>query len=303
MHGQGSFQDPASITCTSFKQSITTQRVYFSLNMHLKHQTIPPLSDGSPQKIALNPELKATTFRFERLSQYEELTHEVFTRLGGVSRPPYDTLNVGNGIGDTPENVRINLQIIMGVVGTRQLRFMNQLHGKNISLFRKDMVPTSSGVVNGDAIISNQSNIAVMAKSADCQTIILFDPVKRVVSNVHCGWRGNTLNIAADVVARMKSDFQCKPSHILAAIGPSLGPCCAEFVTHGEIFPKNFDRFMVRRNYFDLWRLSRWQLIEAGLKKENIEVAGICTRCRTDLFYSYRAEGATGRFATVVMLK
>ena len=345
MHGQGSFQDPASITCTSFKQSITTQRVYFSLNMQLKHQTIPPLSDGSPQKIALNPELKATTFRFERLSQYEGLTHEIFTRLGGVSRPPYDTLNVGNGIGDTPENVRINLQIIMGVVGTRQLRFMNQLHGKNISLFRKDMAPTSSGVapgssgvapgasgvapgssgvapgssgvapgssgvapgssgvVNGDAIISNQSNIAVMAKSADCQTIILFDPVKRVVSNVHCGWRGNTLNIAADVVARMKSDFQCKPSHILAAIGPSLGPCCAEFVTHGEIFPKNFDRFMVRRNYFDLWRLSRWQLLEAGLKKENIEVAGICTRCRTDLFYSYRAEGATGRFATVVMLK
>ncbi len=285
--------------------------------MQLKHQTIPPLSDGSPQKIALNPELKATTFRFERLSQYEGLTHEIFTRLGGVSRPPYDTLNVGNGIGDTPENVRINLQIIMGVVGTRQLRFMNQLHGKNISLFRKDMAPTSSGVapgsfgvapgssgvVNGDAIISNQSNIAVMAKSADCQTIILFDPVKRVVSNVHCGWRGNTLNIAADVVARMKSDFQCKPSHILAAIGPSLGPCCAEFVTHGEIFPKNFDRFMVRRNYFDLWRLSRWQLLEAGLKKENIEVAGICTRCRTDLFYSYRAEGATGRFATVVMLK
>ena len=60
---------------------------------------------------------------------------------------------------------------------------------------------------------------------------------------------------------------------------------------------------MVRENYFDLWQLSRWQLLEAGLKKENIEVAGICTRCRTDLFYSYRAEGTTGRFATVVMLK
>ena len=60
---------------------------------------------------------------------------------------------------------------------------------------------------------------------------------------------------------------------------------------------------MVRKNYFDMWQISRRQLIEAGLNKENIEVAGICTRCRTDLFYSYRAEGTTGRFATVVMLK
>ena len=271
--------------------------------MQLKHPTISPLSNRSSQRIAPKPNLKATTFRFERLSQYEELSHEVFTRHGGVSRPPYDTLNVGNGTGDTPENVQLNLQIIMGVMGTRQLRFMNQLHGKDISLLRKGEAPVSPSAVDGDAIISNQSKVAVMVKSADCQAIILFDPVKRVVSNVHCGWRGNTLNIVADVVDRMKSDFQCKPSRILAGIGPSLGPCCAEFMTHGEIFPKNFDRFMVRRNYFDLWRLSRWQLLEAGLKKENIEVAGICTRCRTDLFYSYRAEGTTGRFATVVMLK
>ena len=60
---------------------------------------------------------------------------------------------------------------------------------------------------------------------------------------------------------------------------------------------------MVRKNYFDLWDLSRWQLMTAGLKKEHIEMARICTRCRTDLFYSYRAEGVTGRFATVAMLR
>ena len=90
---------------------------------------------------------------------------------------------------------------------------------------------------------------------------------------------------------------------MLAAIGPSLGPCCGEFVTHEEIFPKEFGRFMVGENHFDLWKLSRWQLLEEGIKEDNIEVAGICTKCRTDLFYSYRSEGVTGRFGTVVMLR
>jgi YfiH family protein len=271
--------------------------------MPLKPPTIPPLPNGLAHRNSPTPGQAATTFRFEKLSQYEELNHEVFTRHGGISGPPYDTLNVGNGTGDTPENVQKNLQIVMGVMGTRKLGSMNQLHGKDITLLRNVKPTTSPGTISGDAIISDLYNVGVLVKSADCQAIILFDPIKKVISNVHCGWRGNTLNIVADVVSRMTSDFRCKPSHILAAIGPSLGPCCSEFITYREIFPKNFNRFMVRENYFDLWQLSRWQLLEAGLKKKNIEVAGICTRCRTDLFYSYRAEGTTGRFATVVMLK
>jgi YfiH family protein len=271
--------------------------------MQLKHPLIPPLPKGLGYRNSPEPGQAATTYRFEKLSQYEELSHEVFTRHGGVSGPPFDTLNVGHGTGDTPENVQINLQVIMGVMGTLKLGSMNQRHGKDIALLRNAKPPTSPVTIHGDAIISDLYNIGVLVKSADCQAIILFDPVKKVISNIHCGWRGNTLNIVADVVARMISDFRCTPSHILAAIGPSLGPCCSEFTTYREIFPRNFDRFMVRKNYFDLWRLSRWQLLEAGLKKENIEVAGICTRCRTDLFYSYRAEGTTGRFATVVMLK
>ena len=87
-----------------------------------------------------------------------------------------------------------------------------------------------------------------------------------------------------------------------AAVGPSLGPCCAEFRTYEEIFPPEFEKFMVRKNYFDLWAVSRMQLLDAGLDKAHVHIAGICTRCRTDLFYSYRGEGVTGRFGTVVML-
>lgn len=271
--------------------------------MRLKHPTIPPLSEDSSQNTAPKPGHKATTFRYERLSQFEGLSHEVYSRHGGISKAPFDSLNVSDETGDNPTNVNANLRIVMGIMGTEQWLSMNQVHGKDISLCREGLEPATPSVVNADAIISNQSNVALMVKSADCQAIILFDPIQRVLANVHCGWRGNTLNIIAEVVTRMESYFRCKPSQIIAGIGPSLGPCCAEFITHGEIFPKHFDQFMVRENYFDLWQISRWQLLEAGLQKENIEVASICTRCRTDLFYSYRAEGTTGRFATVAMLK
>jgi copper oxidase (laccase) domain-containing protein len=101
----------------------------------------------------------------------------------------------------------------------------------------------------------------------------------------------------------MGNEFGCDPSLLRAAIGPSLGPCCAEFVTYREIFPEGFSAFMTRENYFDLWAVSRSQLLASGLKDRHIESADWCTRCRTDLFFSHRGEGVTGRFATVVMLK
>ncbi len=153
-----------------------------------------------------------------------------------------------------------------------------------------------------DAVITDTPNIAILVKQADCQGVIIFDPEKRVVANVHCGWRGNAKNILGNVVTRMKHDFGCKGRDLLATIGPSLGPCCAEFVGHEKIFPNSFEEFMVRENYFNLWAISEWQLLNAGLRQENIEIASICTRCRTDLFYSYRGEGETGRFGSVVML-
>jgi hypothetical protein len=142
-----------------------------------------------------------------------------------------------------------------------------------------------------------------MVKQADCQAVILYDPVKRVVANVHCGWRGNARHFIPAVLRRMNREFGTEPQDLRAAIGPSLGPCCAEFVTYKDLFPEDLHRFRVRENFFDLWEISRRQLVDAGLREANIETAGICTRCRTDLFFSYRARKVTGRFATVAMLR
>jgi hypothetical protein len=188
-------------------------------------------------------------------------------------------------------------------MAAQSLRGMKQVHGNDIALIHPNGPAPSGNPTEADAMVTGAPGIALMVKQADCQAIMLYDPLKKVISNVHCGWRGNVSGLLSRVVHRMSDAFGCSPSDLRAAIGPSLGPCCAEFVTHREIFPEAFQPFMVRENHFDLWALSCWQLVEAGLKRENIEVARICTKCRTDLFYSYRGEGITGRSATVVMLK
>lgn len=262
---------------------------------HLTNHLDKKINKGFPPKVIY--------YQFPELSKYERLVHAVFTRNGGVSEFPYATLNTSYSTGDRPECVKTNHRIIKETIGARHLTFMKQLHGQDILVVGKANYRNFKGEAGVDAIITDMTDLALMVKQADCQGVILFDPQKRVISNVHCGWRGNTYNILGSVVRRMESDFGCEKPDLVAAIGPSLGPCCAEFVTYEQIFPKEFKRFMVRKNYFDLWEISRWQLLEAGLKKENIEVAGICTRCRTDQFYSYRAKAVTGRFATAVMLK
>jgi len=241
-------------------------------------------------------------FQYPGLSRNKHLFHAVFTRRGGVSNPPYNTLNTSYTVGDSPEDVSRNLHMIKQVAGADHLIFINQSHGNHVFVLRKDGLSKLVDPPPADAMITNRLHIAMMIKHADCQGVIIFDPTKKVLANVHCGWRGNVQDILGIVIHRMKQEFDCQASDLLAAIGPSLGPCCAEFVTHRQIFPESFERFMVRQNYFDLWAVSSWQLLRAGVLKENIEVAGICSCCNTDQLYSYRAEGKTGRFGTVAMI-
>lgn len=241
--------------------------------------------------------------QFPRLVSHDRLVHAVFTRKGGVSDAPYDTLNVSYDTDDRPECVSKNIQIIRDAIGAKDLAFMNQVHGKKIMVLRQHHFDGLREPVNADAMITDIPKLALMVKQADCQGVLLFDPTKGVAANVHCGWKGNVVNILKSVVERMRSDFGCFATDLAAAIGPSLGPCCSEFVDYEEIFPKAFRRFMIRKAYFNLWEISRYQLLEAGLKNDHIETAGICTCCKNEMFYSYRREGETGRFATVIMLK
>jgi hypothetical protein len=242
-------------------------------------------------------------FCFPALSAYSELAHFVFTRHGGVSGSAFRSLNVSASTGDNVEHVETNLSIIRQVTGAASLRFLNQVHGRDILTLRANALEEGREPFSADAMITDVPGVALLVKQADCQAVILYDPLRKVVANVHCGWRGNVHGLLGDVIDTMRTEFGSEPSRLVAAIGPSLGPCCAEFVTHHEIFPESFMPFMIRENYFDLCAVSRYQLVLSGLEERHIESADWCTRCRTDLFYSYRGEGRTGRFATVVMLK
>jgi copper oxidase (laccase) domain-containing protein len=124
-----------------------------------------------------------------------------------------------------------------------------------------------------------------------------------VVANVHSGWRGSIQNIIGRTVDTMKQHFDCRPDGIIAGIGPSLGPCCAEFIHYETEIPKEFWGYMDSDDHFDFWAISSDQLMKAGVPEPNIESSQMCTRCRTDAFYSYRAEKITGRFAAVIGLK
>ena len=216
--------------------------------------------------------------------------HGVFTRLGGKSPAPFDTLNMSVGVGDEPETVGRNRAIVGACFDNRPMIFLNQIHNDDILVFPKDDPPPSPNWKRqGDAMITDRHGLMLAIKLADCQGVLLHDPARKVIAAVHSGWRGSVVNIIGKTIARMKSDFGCDPENILAGVGPSLGPCCAEFVNYQTELPAHFWKYKDDHNHFDFWRISRDQMTAAGLPEKNIEVAGICTSCRTDLFYSYRS--------------
>jgi len=242
-------------------------------------------------------------FRYPLFSPYPQLSHAVLTRHGGTSRRPYHSLNTSFGVGDLPGHVAANLDIIRDFLGARRLIHMKQVHGTGILAIHRGEEKKKILMPAADALITDVCGLALLVKQADCQGVILFDPGRGVVAVVHCGWRGNAANILSKAAARMQQEFRCQARNLLACIGPSLGPCCAEFVDHEKLLPEAFQAVRVNgAAHFDLKAFSRQQLLDAGLKKEHIQVSGLCTRCRTDLFYSYRGEGRTGRFGTVAML-
>ena len=100
----------------------------------------------------------------------------------------------------------------------------------------------------------------------------------------------------------MVDEFGCDPGDIRAGIGPSLGPCCAEFLNYKDELPQSFLKYRQGEYHFNFWAISQDQLIKKGVHPDHIEVAGLCTRCHPNRFFSYRHEKSTGRFAVAAGL-
>jgi len=251
-------------------------------------------------------------FVWPELNVLPGIVHAVFTRHGGVSRPPYATLNTALSNGDDPKAVSENLRRIASWLGVPILAAVPQVHGTHVVVVDEELLraaphPLDNGcpLVLGpraDALVTACRGVGLMIKIADCQAVFLVDPVRRVVANVHCGWRGSVRNILAATVDVMRVRFGTDPADLIATVSPSLGPCCAEFRHYENEIPRSLWSFQVRPTYFDFWAISRHQLRACGVRSENIHTAGECTVCRRDKYFSYRGEKTTGRMAAVVAL-
>jgi polyphenol oxidase len=257
------------------------------------------------------------------------LVHGFSTRVGGVSELNEEkVLNVSFMDWDQRANVEENRRRLQNAVGASDFTLvpMKQIHSDVVHLFR-----TAPGeACKGDASATNRPGLLLGVQTADCVPILLVDPKKRAVAAVHAGWRGTLSRILEKTVGRMRQEFGSRPQNLLAAIGPSIGPCCyevgadfvtkfaAQFADSAEYFdeahsgeepnplqwlnmappghqppPKNV--------HLDLRKANRSQLLAAGLRQQNIFVSDLCTGCRTDLFFSYRKEGMqSGRLMSVI---
>ena len=245
-------------------------------------------------------------FQFPGLLKFSGVRHGVFARHGGCSNPPFQSLNIGNGLGDDAAGVRQNRRAVARCIGCEDVVYIRQNHGAEIVVFEKSEAGGTTFARNvsmdADAMISNVSGKLLAVQVADCQAVLMLDPIRRVVANVHSGWRGSVKNILGRTVQVMIARFGCDPVDLSAGIGPSLGPCCAEFRNYRRELPEAFWKYKNEEDVFDFWKISRDQLVSEGLLPERIQVSGICTKCRTDLFFSYRGEGTTGRFAAAIGL-
>lgn len=262
-------------------------------------------------------------YRFEQLNDDSSLVHAVFTRLGGVSLPPFASLNLGHTVGDDPVAVESNHKRMYQALGVHRSRAAtcHLTHSADVLV----VTASDGGQVlgQGDAMVTADPGVYLSMRFADCVPILLHDPVRGAVGLAHAGWRGTVKNVAGAVARAMIEKLGCSPEAITAVIGPSIGRCCYQVgdeviqAVEAAFLPRpavgagpqsvgaggNDGRLFSRRNggraYFDLWEANRQQLAAAGVGR--VLVSGLCTACHTDHFFSHRAErGHTGRFGVVI---
>lgn len=249
------------------------------------------------------------TYHFESLV-VEGLEHTIFTRLGGVSLEPFDTLNVGNTVGDDAVAVAENHARVYAHLGisAAQVTSPRQVHSNRVAVIGAEQA--GSLIPASDGLVTSTPGVGLLLRFADCQPILLYDPTHHALALVHAGWRGVAQGIARRAVETMTRAFGTKPAHLFAGLGPAIGPChytvgdkvaaAMGYVLPdwaGALSPLGDDQWRL-----DLSAANAQQLAAEGVKQ--IEAADLCTVCHHDEFYSHRAgNGRTGRFAVAAYLE
>lgn len=251
-----------------------------------------------------------------RLFAATGLTAQGFTtRHEGVSRPPYKSLNLGTNTFDDPHKVQGNRSLLARAFGARleKLVTVNQVHGTDLLVLDAPNPDYTHFLkLESDGIITNQRGVMIGVCMADCVPVLLLDPVKGAVAALHAGWKGTAGGIAGKGVEALVSLFGSDPHHILAAVGPGIGPCCYEvdkpvidaFKGQGGVSELFATAKGDGKWQLDLSQANVHQLRGTGIPAANIETAALCVCCEHDTFFSYRRDGGdTGRQMGFIMLK
>lgn len=263
-------------------------------------------------------------FRFEALPSNGIAGHAVFSRRGGYSAAPFDSLNMSMSVPDERDRVYANRRRVYGLYGrdTDTVVHAHLVHGADVA--RVTQADNGTWVEHVDGLITDQPGTVLSMNFADCAPIFLYDPRRHAIGLGHAGWRGTVVDLPGAMVRAMAEQFGSDPADLVAAVGPCIGPCCYEVgadviaaveaafaepdsllrppTDDGQWRQDNGDqRSVVGRRFFNLPAANRLNLANAGV--QTIEMSEYCTACRTDLFFSHRAEkGRTGRFGTVFAL-
>lgn len=241
----------------------------------------------------------------------EDIVQAVFTRQGGVSPRPWDSLNVGGSIGDDIRHVRENRIRSFHALGRapESIHDVWQVHSAEV-VWADAPRPLDSQYQKADILLTDNPGVTLFMRFADCTPVLLYDPRKQVVGLVHTGWLGTVRGAARAAVESMQARYASDPADLLAAIGPAIGP--DHYEVGADVIAQVETAFGAQaggllpardgRTYFDLWEANRLLLAQAGVQQ--IEIAGLCTACHPQDWFSHRGErGQTGRFGALIALR
>jgi len=253
--------------------------------------------------------------KFDNLSKYVDIKHFITTREGGISLPPFQFANMSLENSDefTIENRKLLAKQLD--ISFDRFVYQYQTHTNNVTVVTEKFCGFGTNDINtaiqgNDAMITNQKNICLLAMAADCVPILLYDFENKVVAAIHAGWKGTHKRIVQKKKKKMEEEFNSLPINIIAGIGPSIGKCCYEvgyevyenfkneFKNYSEIFELNLTS---QKYHIDLWQVNKLQMLEMGLKTENIEIKNQCSKCNKNIYYSAR-NGDLGRFTVGICL-
>ena len=257
-------------------------------------------------------------FQFDLLPENGRIQHAIFSRQGGVSPAPFESLNMSVSVPDEKSRVYENRRRAYGLYGrdTATVVHAHLVHGNAVA--RVTQANNGAWLPHVDGLITDEPGCALTMNYADCTPIFLYDPAHQAIGLGHAGWQGAVKDLPGAMVRAMQAEFGSDPAQLIAGVGPSIGHCCYEVgetvITAVHNAFADPDSLLIQpitnnqspmtnnhRPHFDLPEANRRNLARAGVR--HIEQSGLCTACRTDLFFSHRAErGRTGRFGTIFIL-